>query len=127
MAKKILVVDDSKNLCKIISVVLESEGFEVVGEAGDGDDAMAVFKESMPDVVTLDLLIPGLDAAEVIKKMKRINPKVKIFVISALVEGSDEKGMAMVLDASRAGADEFLSKPFNPSRLIEKIRKLVGK
>lgn len=126
MAKRILVVDDSPNMCKIITMFLEKDGYEIVGRAADGEIAIKLFSESRPDVVTLDLHMPGLRAGEIIKKMKKIHPKTKIFVISALVGGSGEDEKALILEASQAGADEFLSKPFTPSRMLEIVRKLTG-
>jgi len=122
MAKKILVIEDDKFLRKVISLKLDREGYEVF-EAIDGEKGVKEVEEKMPDLVLLDLILPGIDGFEVLSKIKT-NPavsKIPIIILSNLGQKDDiEKGLKM-------GANDYLVKAhFTPDEIIAKIRLILG-
>ncbi|MBE3598852.1 MAG: response regulator [Limnochordaceae bacterium] len=100
--------------------VLESNGFEVVGEAEDGMDAVQKYVELKPDVVTMDITMPKMDGITAIRKIMEIDPQARIIVCSAMGQ------KPMVIEALNAGAKDFLVKPFQPQRVLEAIQKVGG-
>lgn len=116
---RILVVDDNKVIRQLIRVNLELEGFEVV-TAGDGAECLEVIHQVRPDVVTLDVVMPRLDGLRTAARL-RADPRTRdlpIAIVSASTQYEVEAGFA-------AGADAFLSKPFEPAELIGLVRQLV--
>jgi two-component system chemotaxis response regulator CheY len=104
---------------KKISQEHNAKRFELVGEAANGFQAMKMFKELRPDVVTMDLTMPHIDGIECISRMMKIDPEVKILVISAL---SDRR---TGLEALEKGAKGFINKPFSSKQLDEALEILV--
>ncbi|MGW7566686.1 response regulator [Streptomyces tendae] len=116
---RILVVDDSKVIRQLIRVNLELEGFEVV-TAGDGVECLEVVHQVRPDAVTLDVVMPRLDGLRTAARL-RADPRTRdlpIAIVSACTQYEVDAGFA-------AGADAFLSKPFEPAELIRVVRQLV--
>ncbi|MDY0396374.1 response regulator [Virgibacillus halophilus] len=120
MANRILIVDDAAFMRMMVKDILTKNGFEVVGEAGDGSQAVEKYKELSPDLVTMDITMPEMDGITALKKIKEINPEAKIIMCSAMGQ------QAMVIDAIQAGAKDFIVKPFQPDRVIEAIQKSIG-
>ena len=121
--KRVLVVDDSSTMRGAISQVLRAQGYDIAGEAGDADRALALYASLKPDLVTMDIVMPcpsgemrqetaGLEA---VKKIRESDPSARIIVISAMTQRD------YVSEAIRAGARDFVSKPFNPMRLREAL------
>ncbi|MFG3126420.1 response regulator [Streptomyces tendae] len=116
---RILVVDDNKVIRQLIRVNLELEGFEVV-TAGDGVECLEVVHQVRPDAVTLDVVMPRLDGLRTAARL-RADPRTRdlpIAIVSACTQYEVDAGFA-------AGADAFLSKPFEPAELIRVVRQLV--
>ncbi|WP_399942915.1 response regulator [Streptomyces sp. BBFR25] len=116
---RILVVDDNKVIRQLIRVNLELEGFEVV-TAGDGVECLEVVHQVRPDAVTLDVVMPRLDGLRTAARL-RADPRTRdlpIAIVSACTQYEVDAGFA-------AGADAFLSKPFEPAELIRLVRQLV--
>ncbi|WP_435251137.1 response regulator [Streptomyces tendae] len=116
---RILVVDDNKVIRQLIRVNLELEGFEVV-TAGDGVECLEVVHQVRPDAVTLDVVMPRLDGLRTAARL-RADPRTRdlpIAIVSACTQYEVDAGFA-------AGADAFLSKPFEPAELIGLVRQLV--
>lgn len=109
----VLVVDDNEYMRKRISEVLTAAGFEVAGEAADGPEGIALFGALKPDLVTMDLVMPGIDGIEAIRKIIDLDGYARIVVISSV--GSDDK----IDEAIGAGATEFVVKPFHDDRLTD--------
>lgn len=80
---KILIVDDSRTSRKILHSILEEAGYEIVGEAVDGQDAVEKFKELKPDIVTLDITMPVMDGIEALKLIKEDSPAAKVIMVTA--------------------------------------------
>ncbi|MRH42270.1 response regulator [Aquibacillus halophilus] len=119
MANKILIVDDAAFMRMMIKDILSKNGFEVVGEAQDGVQAVEKFKELSPDLVTMDITMPEMDGITALKEIKKLNADAKIIMCSAMGQ------QAMVIDAIQAGAKDFIVKPFQSERVIEAIQKVL--
>jgi two-component system, chemotaxis family, chemotaxis protein CheY len=117
---KVLIVDDAAFMRMMIKDILEKNGFEVLGEANNGLKAVEFYKKDKPDVVTMDITMPDMDGIEAVKAIKAFDPAAKVIMCSAMGQ------QTMVMDAIRAGARDFIVKPFQPDRVLEAIRKVVG-
>jgi two-component system chemotaxis response regulator CheY len=117
---KVLIVDDAAFMRMMIKDILEKNGFDVIGEASNGLKAVELYKAEKPDVVTMDITMPDMDGIEAVKAIKAFDPTAKIIMCSAMGQQS------MVMDAIRAGAKDFIVKPFQADRVLEAIKKVVG-
>jgi len=114
----VLIVDDCPVMTHTLSSFLVSNGYNVVGTAADGIDAIKMVKEHKPAIILMDLNMPRLDGYNAIAAVKKISEDIKIIVVSA------ESEKANVILAMKAGADEFMAKPLNPKTLIDVINKI---
>ncbi|MGL5648680.1 MAG: response regulator [Clostridium sp.] len=117
---KVLIVDDAAFMRMMIRNILEKNGFEVVGEAASGQAAIDMYTEKLPDIVTMDITMPEMDGIEALKKIKEISPEAKVIMCSALGQQS------RVMDAIKAGAKDFIIKPFQADRVLEAVKKVLG-
>ncbi|MCI1943971.1 response regulator [Clostridium luticellarii] len=117
---KILIVDDAAFMRMMIKDILEKNGFEIVGEANNGIKAVELYKKESPDVVTMDITMPDMDGIEAVKQIKAMDPAAKVIMCSAMGQ------QTMVMDAIKAGARDFIVKPFQPDRVLEAINKVVN-
>ncbi len=120
MASRVLIVDDAAFMRMMIKDILEKNGFQVIGEANNGLKAVEIYQKEKPDVVTMDITMPDMDGIEAVKTIKAFDPAAKIIMCSAMGQ------QTMVMDAIRAGAKDFIVKPFQPDRVLEAIRKVLG-
>lgn len=120
MSKRILIVDDAAFMRMMIKDILTKNGYEVVGEAGDGVQAIEQYKELHPDLVTMDITMPEMDGITALREIRKINPDAKVIMCSAMGQ------QAMVIDAIQAGAKDFIVKPFQADRVIEAISKTLS-
>ncbi|MGO4887770.1 response regulator [Anaerobacillus sp. MEB173] len=120
MAQNILIVDDAAFMRMMIKDILSKNGYEVVGEATDGAQAVEKYKELSPDLVTMDITMPEMDGITALKEIKKIDPNAKVIMCSAMGQ------QAMVIDAIQAGAKDFIVKPFQADRVLEAIKKTLG-
>lgn len=118
MSKKILIVDDAIFMRNIIKDILTEEGYTVVGEAGNGEEAIEKCKMLKPDIITMDIVMPIMSGIDAVREIKKMNNNVKIIMCSALGQES------LVMEALEAGAEDFITKPFKKERVIEVLRKL---
>lgn len=114
---KILVVDDAAFMRMMIKDILLKAGFEVVGEATNGAEAVVRFSELGPDLVTMDITMPEMDGIAAVKEIKKLDPNARIIMCSAMGQ------QQMVLEAIQAGARDFVVKPFQADRVIDAVRK----
>ena len=119
---KILVADDSKFVLEIVETVLQSEGFEVV-TAVDGTEAWDKIQSEKPDVVIIDIVMPGMNGYEICKKIKSTE-ELKGLPILVLTTKAQEKDVEL---AQTSGADLYMTKPFDPDELAQKVRKFFEK
>jgi two-component system chemotaxis response regulator CheY len=120
MSARVLIVDDAAFMRMMIKDILSKNGFNVVGEANDGGQAVEKYKELQPDLVTMDITMPEKDGISALKEIKAIDPSAKIIMCSAMGQ------QAMVIDAIQAGAKDFIVKPFQAERVIEAIYKAIS-
>ncbi len=116
---KLMIVDDSNIMRRRIERSNQFEELELVGTAGNGVEALEMFKKTDPDVVTMDLTMPQMDGIECISKLVALKPAVRILVISALAD------KATAVEAMEKGANGFLNKPFTDRQLNEAIADLM--
>jgi CheY-like chemotaxis protein len=120
--KKILIVDDESSLRTLLKAVLDSEPGYDLQEASNGDEALELITQSKPDLIILDVMMPGQSGFEVCEKIKR-NSQLKdiiVLILTAKGQKTDQEW------ASSVGADCFLSKPFSPLELIDLIENLLS-
>ena len=117
---RVLVVDDAAFMRKLVSDVLTKGGHEVVGEAGDGVEAVAQYQALKPEVTTLDITMPEKDGLTALKEIIAIDPGARVIMCSAL--GQEAK----VLESIKAGAKDFVVKPFQPDRVIQAVGKALS-
>lgn len=120
MANRILIVDDAAFMRMMIRDILSKNGYEVVGEAQDGAQAIEKFKELNPDLITMDITMPEMDGITALKEIRKLDTNAKVIMCSAMGQ------QAMVIDAIQAGAKDFIVKPFQADRVIEAIKKTLG-
>ena len=117
----VLVVDDEPFICRSLSFVLRREKFEVF-EARNGEEALAAIREHRPELVFLDVMMPKLNGFEVTERVKA-DPELRHTKIILLTgKGQEADRTAGVA----AGADDYLTKPFSPSRIVHRVREILG-
>lgn len=115
----ILIVDDSDFMRARCRQVFVGEGFEVI-EAANGQEAINKYSECKPDLVMMDITMPVMDGIAAVREIKKLDAQARILMCSALGQ------QAMVLEAVKAGARDFVVKPFQQDRLIGAVQKLLG-
>ncbi|MGC8971028.1 MAG: response regulator [bacterium] len=120
MGKKILIVDDAAFMRMMLKNILSQNGYEIIGEASNGLEAVNLYKELKPDLVTMDITMPEMDGITAVKEIKKIDPEARIIMCSAMGQ------QAMVIESIQAGAKDFVVKPFQPDRVLEAVRKVLG-
>lgn len=116
----VLIVDDAAFMRMMLKDILGKNGYEIVGEAENGQIAIEKFKELHPDLVTMDITMPEMDGISAVKKIKEMEPNARVVMCSAMGQ------QAMVIDAIQAGARDFIVKPFQPERVLEAIQKALS-
>ncbi|MHB8780818.1 MAG: response regulator [Candidatus Geothermincolia bacterium] len=119
MAPTALIVDDALFMRMMIRDILVSVGIEVVGEAENGRDAVDEYERLKPDLVTMDIVMPEVDGIEAVKRILEADPEARIIMCSAMGQ------QPLVVEALEAGARDFIVKPFQPSKVIETVRKTL--
>ena len=114
----VLLCDDSRALRMVTAQVLDEHGFKVVGEAADGNEAVAQYKALRPDVVLLDLVMPNCDGKQALQQILAFDPNAKVVVLSSLGAQSD------IEECLRSGASSYLQKPIDPDALQRVLGKL---
>jgi len=119
MPRRLLIADDAVIIRQIIRDLAETAGWEVVGEAGNGEEAIQRYRELHPDAMTLDLVMPKFDGLHALRGIMELDPCAKVLVVSAL----DQRGV--LKDAIKAGAADFVGKPFDKRSLQAALDQLV--
>jgi two-component system, chemotaxis family, chemotaxis protein CheY len=117
---RVLVVDDAAFMRKRVTDALTGGGHEIVGEAGNGAEAVARYQELRPDVMTLDITMPEKDGITALKEIIAVDPGAKVIMCSAL--GQESK----VLESIKLGAKDFVVKPFQADRVLGAVEKAIG-
>lgn len=119
-AIRVMAVDDSPVTRKMIKKALEPKGFEIVGEAGNGRDAINLYNKIKPDVIIMDITMPIMDGLEAALAIKKLNPQQKIIMLSAM---SDQD---LVAKAKSWGINYFCPKPFKPDEMADIVIKVTN-
>jgi two-component system chemotaxis response regulator CheY len=119
-SKRILIVDDAQFMRFMIGDIVKSLGHAVVSEAENGKIGVEMYKQFKPDLVTMDLVMPEMNGLDALKAIREIDPKARIIVVSAI----DQRESLM--QAIRAGAADFIIKPFEEERVASAITKTLG-
>lgn len=120
MPKRILVVDDAMFMRTAVRRILEQAGYDVVGEAENGQVAVERYCELRPDAVLMDITMPVMDGIEAAKTILSSDPKAIVLMCTALGQQS------MVVEAIKAGVKDYIVKPFQPARVLEGVGKAIG-
>lgn len=111
----ILVVDDAMVMRKKLKMVLTAAGHNIVGEAGNGIEAIQAYQDFNPDLVTMDITMPSMDGLECVRKILEIDPKAKVIMVSAVNQQNK------VFEAIESGAKHYVVKPINDIKLVETV------
>ncbi|PHR92473.1 MAG: two-component system response regulator [Blastopirellula sp.] len=120
MSKRILVCDDSMLMRKIVADALVEDGWEVVGEAGNGAQAAEMYQELKPDAVTMDIVMPEYDGIHGLEVIMKFDPNAVVVMVSAISKTE------LISDAIRKGAQDFIVKPFLPELLQETMTRIIN-
>lgn len=120
MPKKVLIVDDAVFMRNMIRDIFASGGFQVVGEAANGLEAVEKFRELRPDLTTMDIVMPFKSGIEATREIVKVDPRAVVIMCSAL--GQE----ALVMEAIEAGASDFIVKPFKAEDVIAVVKKVLG-
>lgn len=118
---KVMAVDDSPITRKMIRKALEPEGFEIIGEAGNGKEAVELYAKVQPDIITMDVTMPIMDGLDAALAIKQVNPSQKIIMLSAMSDND------ILADAKSRGIDDFCSKPFKPEEIVGRVLEVLQK
>ncbi|MGH7394921.1 MAG: response regulator [Candidatus Methylomirabilales bacterium] len=120
MAVRVLIVDDALFMRRMIRDIFSREGFEVVGEAENGAEAVRLHRDLKPDLTTMDIVMPVLDGLSALREVVRMDPRATVIMVSALGQES------LIAEAIEAGAREFIVKPFQASRVLKVVQSALG-
>ena len=121
MKARVLIADDASFMRQMIREIIEPEGYEVVGEATDGVEAVEQFEQLHPDLVTMDIVMPKRSGIDAVKGIIEKSPGALVVMCSALGQET------LVMEALQAGAKDFIVKPFKPDAVLSTIGKVLEK
>ncbi|MFW6035823.1 MAG: response regulator [Halothermotrichaceae bacterium] len=119
MSRKVLIVDDAAFMRNMLKCILVKADYEIVGEAEDGRDAVDKYKELAPDLVTMDITMPEMNGIEAVEKINNFDHDARIIMCTAMGQ------KALIIEALKAGAKDFIVKPFNKERVLEAFDKVM--
>jgi len=120
VAQRIMLVDDASFMRMMLKNILVGSGYEVIGEAENGAKAIEQFKALKPDLVIMDIIMPEMGGIDAVREIVKVNPGAKILMCSSMGQQS------LVVEAIQAGAKDFIVKPFQPSNVLEAVKKALG-
>ena len=120
MAYRVLLVDDASFMRMMLKNILVGAGYEVAGEAENGIKAIELFRTIKPDLVIMDIIMPEMGGIDAVREIVKGDPQAKILMCSSMGQQS------LVVEAIQAGAKDFIIKPFQPSNVLEAVKKTVS-
>lgn len=118
---KLLITDDAAFMRMTLKKMVTDAGYEVVAEAADGKEAVEMYEEHKPDLVTMDITMPEMNGIEALEQIKAKDPSAKVLMCSAMGQQN------MVVDAIQKGAVDFIVKPFDEARIREALEKALSR
>ena len=119
MSRTVLICDDAIFMRTMVSDILQQAGFEVVGEAESGLQAIEKYRALRPDLVTMDIVMPDMGGIDAVREITKLDPQARVLMCSAMGQ------QALVVEALQAGARDFVVKPFQPSRVLEAVNRVL--
>lgn len=119
MSATVLICDDARFVRRLIAEILDQAGYEVVGEAADGREAVDNYRRLRPDLVTMDVVMPEMGGLDALREIVREDAGARILMCSALGQP------ALIREAMEAGARDYVVKPFQPSRVLEAVQRAL--
>ena len=116
---RVLIVDDAQFMRMRCAKLLEKNGYEVV-EAENGHEAVKAYQEHRPDAVLMDITMPEMNGLEALKEIRQVDPQARVAMLTALGQ------QGVVIEAIKAGAKDFIVKPFEQDRVLESLRRLLS-
>ncbi|WP_079508623.1 response regulator [Mesobacillus jeotgali] len=116
---RILIVDDAKFMRITLTNILKKANHEIIGEAENGREAVMLYRELKPDLVTMDITMPEMSGLDAVKEIKKDFKDAKIIMCSAMGQ------QKMVVDAIEAGAKDFIVKPFDDSQVVDSVSRVL--
>jgi len=120
VAYRVLLVDDASFMRMMLKNILVGSGYEVAGEAENGAKAIELYRTIKPDLVIMDIIMPEMGGIDAVREIVKGDPQAKILMCSSMGQQS------LVVEAIQAGAKDFIIKPFQPSNVLEAVKKTVG-
>ena len=120
MPRTVLICDDALFMRTMVGDILREAGFEVVGEAATGVQAVERYGALRPDLVTMDIVMPDMGGIDAVREITRLDPGARVLMCSAMGQ------QALVIEAMAAGARDFVVKPFQPSRVLEAVERILA-
>ena len=117
---KILIVDDAKFMRTTLQAILTKDNHEIVGEAENGEEAVSLYRKTKPDLVIMDITMPVMNGIDAMKEIKEFDDNAQVVVCSAMGH------QKVVVDATRAGAKDFIVKPFDEHRVLETVERVLS-
>jgi two-component system, chemotaxis family, chemotaxis protein CheY len=119
MSLRVMIVDDALFMRNVLKDIFVRAGFEVVAEADNGEDALPLYRQAAPQLVTMDIIMPRRSGLDALRDIIAADPAARVIVVSAL--GQD----ALVLEAVEAGARDFIVKPFKENKVLEAVHRVM--
>lgn len=119
MAVNVLIVDDLAFIKIVLRDIIEKAGFRVIGEASNGEQAISLYQDTRPDVVLMDITMPGMDGLTALKKIREMDEAARVIICSALGQ------QQLIVQAIQLGAKDFIVKPFQPQRVVAALKKAL--
>lgn len=120
MPQRVLIVDDALFMRNLLRDIFSAAGWEIAGEAGDGNEALQRYRELKPDLVTMDIVMPQRSGIEALQDIMAADPEAVVIMCSALGQES------MVMEAIQNGARDFIVKPFQQDQVLEVVQRVLG-
>ena len=117
----IVIADDAKFMRLMLKKILKTQGHDVIAEASSGEEVIQLYAKFRPDLVTMDIVMPSPNGIESVKRIREFDPHAKIVMVTALGQET------MVLEALKAGASDFVIKPFKADKIIKTVDKILNK
>jgi two-component system chemotaxis response regulator CheY len=120
MGARVLIVDDALFMRNMLRNIFSESGFDIVGEGQNGNEAVEMYQQIKPDLVTMDIVMPEKNGIEALKQIMSVDSGAKIVICSALGQET------LIMEALEAGARDFIVKPFKPAKVIEVAQKVLA-